>query len=178
MGPCALLPDLRRADLGQPARRWRLLLGNLPQQVASRAPRQGRGKARAYREAAGLVVHGSCIQCGKPLPDGSNARRKFCSDACNTANYRARKANGHANGQCHDEDDRRPQPTLDPMVPEVENACLRIALEFEPAKREHPEITPRQALQEARRRSATTMIAAADAIEAKRARQRLQDGRG
>ena len=55
-----------------------------------------------YREAAGVVVHSNCIQCGKPLPDGSNARRKFCSDACNAANYRARKANGHAapNGQC------------------------------------------------------------------------------
>jgi hypothetical protein len=55
---------------------------------------------------------------------------------------------------------------------------LRIALELEAVKREHPEMTPRQALQEARRRSAPTMVAATDAIEAKQARQRLQEARG
>ena len=67
-----------------------------------------------------------------------------------------------------------PIPTIDPTTPEVENACLRIALELEAVKREHPEMTPRQALQEARRRSARTMIAAADAIEARRYGLRLR----
>jgi predicted nucleic acid-binding Zn ribbon protein len=64
----------------------------------------GRVEARreAYRQAAGLVVRSNCIECGKPLPDGSNARRKYCSNACNTAAHRARKGNGHApNGHAH-----------------------------------------------------------------------------
>ena len=59
-------------------------------------PGKVEARREAYREAAGLVVHTTCIQCDKPLPDGSNARRKYCSAACNTAHHRASKANGHA----------------------------------------------------------------------------------
>ena len=58
-----------------------------------------------------------------------------------------------------------PQPTLDPMVPEVEDAVLRIALELQQVRQDHPNWTPRQQLQEARRRSASSMVAAIDAIE-------------
>lgn len=78
-------------------------------------------RREAYRQAAGLVVRSNCIQCGKPLPDGSNARRKFCSNACNTAACRARKVNGHAkhNGHAHANSsngstpDDRPDPAAD-----------------------------------------------------------------
>ena len=76
-------------------------------------PGKVEARREAYRQAAGLVVRSNCIQCGKPLPDGSNARRKYCSDACNTAAHRARKANGangHAkpNGHAADAHDHRP----------------------------------------------------------------------
>ena len=67
-----------------------------------------------------------------------------------------------------------PQPAIDWATPEIENACLRIALELQAVKHEHPEMTPRQALQEARRRSARTMVAAVDAIEARRYGLRLR----
>jgi hypothetical protein len=43
-------------------------------------------------------------------------------------------------------------------------------------KREHPDLTERQALQEARRRSVKAMVDAADAIEGKRPHQGRQDG--
>jgi hypothetical protein len=56
-----------------------------------------------------------------------------------------------------------PPPTLDLTAPEVENACLRIALELEEVKREYPDWPHRAQLQEARRRSAQAML---DAIEA------------
>jgi hypothetical protein len=68
-------------------------------------------------------------------------------------------------------------PTLDPKMPEMENAALRIALELELVRLDHPEMTPHEQLREARRRSATLMTAACDAIEARRAHRMLQEAR-
>jgi len=59
-------------------------------------------------------------------------------------------------------------PTLDPTVPEVQAALDQIRIELAAVQREHPEMTPRQQLQEARRRCAGAMVAVVDVIEAKR----------
>lgn len=45
--------------------------------------------------SASLVPLGTwrpCIQCGRPLPLGSTARRRTCSDACRLRAYRRRRA--------------------------------------------------------------------------------------
>ena len=61
-----------------------------------------------------------------------------------------------------------PIPILDPTVPAVQQALLRIKLELALVRLEHPEMTPRQQLAEARRRCAEVMVAAADVLEARR----------
>jgi hypothetical protein len=54
--------------------------------------------------------------------------------------------------------------SVDPLA---QNALNRIILELALIKHEEPTSPPRQQLQEARRRSAEAMVAAADAIEAR-----------
>ena len=61
--------------------------------------------------------------------------------------------------------DHGPAADARPNGAGVENAVLRIALELQQVRQEHPDWTPRQLLQEARRRSASSMLAAVDAIE-------------
>jgi hypothetical protein len=58
-----------------------------------------------------------------------------------------------------------PPPTLDPNLSEVRAALEQIRLEVESVRVEYPEMTERQALQEARRRCSGPMIAAANAID-------------
>jgi hypothetical protein len=63
-------------------------------------------------------------------------------------------------------------------IPAVRQAVELITLELKLVRLQHPEMTPREQLQEAKRRCAAAMVAAADAIEAEQARQRLQEARG
>jgi hypothetical protein len=63
-------------------------------------------------------------------------------------------------------------------LPAVRQAVALIQLHLALIEKEQPEMTPHEQLSEARRRCAAAMVAAADAIEAEQARQRLQDGRG
>jgi hypothetical protein len=71
-----------------------------------------------------------------------------------------------------------PTPALDPDLPALQRAIHMIRLELLLVQTECPELTPHQQLSEARRRSYRAMVGAADAVEAKQARQRLQETRG
>jgi hypothetical protein len=63
---------------------------------------------------------------------------------------------------------------IDPDLPAWQQALARIQIELMLEWREHPEMTPRQALQEARRRAAKPMLDAVDAMELDARRRRAQ----
>jgi hypothetical protein len=69
-----------------------------------------------------------------------------------------------------------PSPKLDPRDPTVMAAVNLIKLELAAVRRECPQMTERQALQEARRRCHKAMLSVVDAIAEKRRRRGLQDG--
>jgi hypothetical protein len=58
-----------------------------------------------------------------------------------------------------------PLPAIDPDLPEWQQALARIQIELMLVRRECPDLPPRAQLQEARRRCAKAMVAAADALE-------------
>jgi hypothetical protein len=66
-----------------------------------------------------------------------------------------------------------PLPPIDPSLPEWQQVLARIQIELILVRREFPELPPRAQLQEARRRSAKPMVAAVDALEARRIVDRL-----
>jgi hypothetical protein len=67
----------------------------------------------------------------------------------------------------------RPPPTSDLSLPGMAEAMERVRLELELVRRDHPELTERQALREARRRCWQALVALADVREAKEQRARL-----
>jgi hypothetical protein len=66
-----------------------------------------------------------------------------------------------------------PPPTSDLSLPGMAEAMERVRLELELVRRDHPELTERQALREARRRCWQALVALADVREAKEQRARL-----
>jgi hypothetical protein len=65
-----------------------------------------------------------------------------------------------------------PPPTSDLSLPGMAEAMERVRLELELVRRDHPELTERQALREARRRCWQALVALADVREAKEQRAR------
>lgn len=63
-------------------------------------------------------------------------------------------------------------PTIDPTMPEWQQALARIQIELMLVRHEHPDMTERAQLQEARRRAHKPMVDAIDALEQKAQRRR------
>jgi hypothetical protein len=60
-----------------------------------------------------------------------------------------------------------PMPPIDPHLPIVRQAVERVKFELMLVQAEHPDMTEREALREARRRCSKAMCAAAEALEPK-----------
>jgi len=123
--------------------------------------RMDRVRAKAEREAADLANPRHCAECGTLLPPGCDRRKIYCSTRCNTAVQNRKKLNGHA-----------PQPTPDrPDPARSGNGSCRGPDGARRGPKEQPKYTPLEALQIAKSRCVTLMLAAIDAAEARRRRE-------